>query len=242
MKHALVAASLLVLAAAGAASAQTRTGQGGYGQGQPPGYGQAQGQGYGQGAAPGPAAAPAAPPANRGPMITLYQLPNYQGEARSFSAGVDNLADQGFNDLAQSARIQGRWQVCEDAHMRGRCVELSGDVPNLAALRMTVAISSFENLDRPPAPASRYGGGFPGAGTAPGFGDRGGPPYDDRNSPYGGGPFAGPSLDGATASFFPRPAPGPYRTADEFCRRLGFTAAIYADDRGPDLRDVVCRR
>ena len=252
MKHALVAASLFVLAAAGSAQgavAQPQYGQGqGQRQGQGQGYnpGQGQGQGYGQSAGPATTTptAPTPPPTqSRGPMITLYALPDYQGPARSFSADVDNMADQGFNDLAQSARVQGRWQVCEDARMKGRCVELSGDVPNLAALRMTVAISSFQNLDRPQGgrDGGRDGGGFGGAfgGAFGGPGGRGpGSPYDYR----GGPPLPGPSLDGSTASFFPRPPAGPYRNADDFCRRLGFSGVIYADDRGVVLRDVVCRR
>lgn len=198
--------------------------------------------------------------ARRAPTITLYDLPNFQGPSRSFSAGVDNLADQGYNDRAQSARVTGVWRLCEDARMRGRCVEVSGDVPNLGDLRMSVQVSSFE-------PIGDRGGGYPAGGgndRGPGY-DRGpgfdrGPGPDGRydRGPYpGGGPnpgplppppppaggrYTGPSLDGRTASFFPRPEPGPYRDANGFCRRLGFSGAIYADDRGRELRDVLCRR
>jgi hypothetical protein len=160
------------------------------------------------------------------PSITLYSQPNYQGPSRNWSGDVDNLADQGFNDLAQSAKVEGRWRVCEDSKLRGRCVELSGDVPDLAAMRMTVAISSFENLrgglDRGPLYGSRQ---------------------PDRVPRFPPGPagFSGESMDGRTASFFPNPRPGPYRNADDFCRRLGFNGAAYADDRG-QLRDVLCRR
>jgi hypothetical protein len=168
-----------------------------------------------------------------GPSITLYEGPNYQGQARAFSTNVDNLADQGFNDRAQSARVQGVWRVCEDARMRGRCVEVSGDVPNLAALRLTAAVSSIEDLNR----GRGAGGGFPG-NAGPGVPPRG---DDNRFRPDPRG-FAGETLDGRTASFFPRPAAGPYRDAADFCRRLGFNGVIYADDRGQQLRDVVCRR
>ncbi|HTK36012.1 MAG TPA: beta/gamma crystallin-related protein [Caulobacteraceae bacterium] len=214
-----VAAVAATVLAAGAASAQPR------------------GQGQGQGG-PGPAGSPG-PAAPAGPSITLYDLPNFQGAARTYTAGVSNLAAIGLNDRAQSARVVGRWQICEDANFRGRCVELAGDAPNLAALRMTAAISSFQSLDRPQNDAGR--GGFNGGAIGPrgpapddrGFGDRGG--GLDRA-------FAGPVLDGRSASFFPRPAPGPYRTAAEFCRRLGFSGVIYADDRGFEIRDVVCRR
>lgn len=175
----------------------------------------------------------------RNPGITLYDLPNFQGPSRSFAAGVDNLADQGYNDRAQSVRVEGLWRLCEDARLRGRCVEVSGDVPNLGDLRMSVTVSSFE-------PLGGYGGDR-GDYRPPGGGFDRDPPYRPGPNPgplppRGPGGYAGESLDGRTVSFFPRPAPGPYRDADQFCRRLGFNGAIYADDRGRDLRDVLCRR
>jgi len=166
-----------------------------------------------------------------GPRITLYELPNYQGQARTFTAAVNNLADQGFNDRAQSARVEGRWRICEDARLRGRCVELSGDVPNLAAMRMTVAISSFESLGG--FVGGRPGGGFDGRPGRPGGGFGGGP---------GGGDFGGPNMAGRTATFFPNPQRGPYRDANEFCRRMGFSGSVYASGRGADINDVLCRR
>ncbi len=183
---------------------------------------------------------------NRGgrPQITLYAAPDYQGPSRTWSGDVDNLADQGFNDLAQSARIEGRWRVCEDSKLRGRCVDLSGDVPNLAAMRMTVAISSFANTGGGYGGGGGgfNGGGRPGGGfndnTGGGFG--GGPGGGFNNN--GGGAFGGQRTDGRSVSFFPPPAPGPYRGADDFCRRMGFSGVVYADDRGQQLRDVVCRR
>ncbi len=194
------------------------------------------------------AGAAGAQPRPQGPVITFYELPNFQGASRSFAASVDNLADQGFNDRAQSVRVQGRWRLCEDAHLRGRCVEVSGDVPNLADLRLTVAVSSFESLDRP----QDYGGGrdrFPYAGGgydrgpyAGGGGFDRGPERGPDREPFGRGDFAGDRVDGRSVSFFPRPLPGPYRSADEFCRRLGFSGVVYADSRGPELRDVLCRR
>jgi len=188
----------------------------------------------------------------QGPRITLYAGPSYQGEQRSYVTGVNNLADVGFNDRAQSLRVQGRWRVCEAASLRGRCAEVTGDIPNLSILGLTGSISSIEDLNR----AGDRNGGFdrgaplptPGPGPNGGYLDRGplqGRPSADAGprGPYvPGGDFGGPSLDGRTASFFPRPEPGPYRTADEFCRRLGFAGSIYADDRGRGLRDVVCRR
>jgi hypothetical protein len=173
-----------------------------------------------------------------GSSITLYDLPNYQGGSRTYNSSVNNLNDIGMNDRAQSARVQGRWRICQDASLRGRCAEINGDQPNLATIGMTAAISSFESLDRQRGRDDR-GGGYNNGGNNGGFNggrdDRGPPGYDNRD-------FAGPSTEGRTASFFPRPTPGPYRNGDEFCRRLGFNGVIYADDRGGALRDVLCRR
>ncbi len=166
-------------------------------------------------------AGPAA--AQRGASLTLYEGVNFQGPSRSFSGGIENLADQGFNDRAQSARVQGRWRLCEDSRMRGRCVDVTGVIPNLADLRLTAAVSSFET-------SGGGGGNFAGGGNFSG------------GSNFGGGrPNPGQGMDGRSASFFPNPPPGAYRNADDFCRRLGFSGVIYADDRG-QLRDVLCRR
>jgi hypothetical protein len=119
--------------------------------------------------------------------------------------------------------------VCEDSRLRGRCVELSGDVPDLAQVRLAAAISSIENLNR----GGGFGQGGPGGGYGPGQGGGFGQ--------GGGRPSPGQSLDGRSASFFPNPPQGQFRNADDFCRRLGFSGVIYADDRG-QLRDVLCRR
>jgi len=180
-------------------------------------------------AAVGPAAAQRGPGGGfGGASITLFDGPNYQGPSRTFGADVPNMADQGYNDRAQSARVQGRWRVCEDSRLRGRCVELSGDVPDLNQVRLGAAISSIEELNRglrrdpddyPPGQFQRPPGGFG----------------------QGGRPNPGQSLDGRSASFFPNPPQGQFRNADDFCRRLGFSGVIYADDRG-QLRDVLCRR
>lgn len=177
---------------------------------------------------------------NRGrAQITLYAAPDYQGPSRSWSGDVENLADQGFNDMAQSARVEGRWRVCEDSKLRGRCVELSGDVPNLAAMRMTVAISSFANTGGGYGGGGGFNGGRPGGGFNNGGGGGGG--GFGGGPGYGGGNFGGQRTDGRSVSFFPNPGPGPYRNADDFCRQMGFSGVVYADDRG-QLRDVVCRR
>jgi len=171
-------------------------------------------------------AVPAA--AQRGSSITLFEAPNFEGASRTFTADVANLADHGFNDRAQSVQVVGRWRICQDSRLRGRCVEVSGDVPNLADLRLTAAVSSFEDL-----------------GRAPGFGGPGfvGPQFSGGERFSGGGQRLnpGPMLEGRSVAFFASPPAGVYRGAEDFCRRLGFSGVIYADDRG-GLRDVLCRR
>jgi hypothetical protein len=167
-----------------------------------------------------------------GPAITLYDLPNFQGPSRTYFNGVDNLADLGLNDRAQSAKVQGRWRLCTDAKMRGRCVDVNSDIANLATIGVTAAVSSFETVDRP---GGGYGGGYDrnrDGDRGPGFGPPGG---FNRN-------LSGPSLEGTRAVFFPRPQPGPYRGAADFCRRMGFRGVLWADDRGFEIRDVLCER
>ena len=83
------------------------------------------------------AALPAAAQNRGGGGLTLFEGPGYQGQSRNFTATVENLADHGFNDRSQSLRVQGRWRVCEDSRLRGRCVEVSGDIPNLSDLGLT---------------------------------------------------------------------------------------------------------
>lgn len=172
----------------------------------------------------------------RGGSATLYDQPNFQGNAVTITRSAPDLGKWRFNDRAQSARFEGRWLICEHDDFKGRCQEARGEVANLHTLGLMAQISSME-------PAGRPGGGGGGHG--------------------GGGP--GPrGVDGATTVFFPRPtldgidvAAGG-RGADMYCRRQNLGSAVWYDSSqrasqavGPDgeligrssvLRDLLCRK
>ena len=82
--------------------------------------------------------------------ITLYSRENFDGRYITFGGGERNLNAQGFNDRASSVVVRsGRYEVCEDADFRGRCMVLRpGQYPSLAAIGMGNAISSVRAVGR----------------------------------------------------------------------------------------------
>lgn len=189
-------------------------------------------------------AASAQPYGGRGGSATLYEFPNFQGRQFTVTSETTNLPRQ-FNDLARSARFDGRWTVCENADFGGRCVELSGAVPELNSVGLAERISSLR-------PAGRDGGW--------------GRPDDDWDRPGGGwgGRLGGRGIDGARSVFYPYPtirgsdiAAGS-TSANEFCRRNGHGGAAHYDSSerapravdhngrpigpSPVLRDLLCRK
>jgi hypothetical protein len=177
---------------------------------------------------------------DRAGSATLYELPNFQGRSVNVRGDVANLAGYRFNDIAQSARFEGAWRVCEKSDFGGRCVDARGEVADLNSIGMLVKISSLQ-------PAGGFGGGGPwsgGGGGGYGRGDRG--------------------IEGSRSVFFPRPnvqgldvAAGS-NGANVFCRNQGLGSAAYFDSSerapraiGPEgqfvgsssvLRDLVCRK
>ncbi len=193
------------------------------------------------------AGAAEAQPGGRRGTATLYDQPNFEGNAVTITQSTPDLGRWRFNDRAQSARFEGRWLICEHDDFKGRCQEVSGMVANLHAYGLTAQVSSLEPAGRP---GPRPGGGYPGPG--------GGYP-----GPGGGG--IGPrGIEGARTVFFPRPTFGGadlaagQRGADVHCRRHGLGPAVWFDssDRsnqavGPEgefvgrssvIRDLLCRK
>ena len=160
------------------------------------------------------------------PSITLFERPGFQGKSRRWTGDVSDLGDKDFNDHAASAQVQGRWRVCGDADMRGRCQEIARDIPDLKAIGLDHQISSFAYVGPRPEPIPVRS-----PPTSP-------PPSFDRDD----------ALQGRTAALFRRPVTGygpvPSRQAeaDDYCRAMGYAISIYADYSGSDLRDLVCRR
>jgi hypothetical protein len=80
--------------------------------------------------------------------IVLYENDDFNGRTYRAANSVSNLNDSGFNDKASSVRIRGgRWQLCDDAYFRGRCVTLGpGEYPSLRAMGMNDKLSSAREL------------------------------------------------------------------------------------------------
>jgi uncharacterized protein YcfJ len=102
--------------------------------------------------------------AQAGAQVTFYDADGFHGSAFMVRQTTPNFSPLGFNDRAASAIVtQGRWQVCEDAGFRGRCIVLTpGNYPSLAPFDMSYKISSARPVGAneyssmavtPPAPA-----------------------------------------------------------------------------------------
>jgi uncharacterized protein YcfJ len=77
-------------------------------------------------------------------QITLHENEGFQGRSFSSQQRERNLERSGFNDRASSAIVVGqRWQACDDAKFRGRCMVLRpGQYPSLTAMGLSDRISS----------------------------------------------------------------------------------------------------
>lgn len=87
---------------------------------------------------------PPTPPQYGG--LTLHSSTGFRGaSSRTFMAGAANLANYNFNDRALSVRIPRgtRWQLCQDAHFRGRCVTLTSSVSDLRRYGLAHSVSSI---------------------------------------------------------------------------------------------------
>ena len=89
--------------------------------------------------------APAPVPA----QIAFYEREGFQGRTFTTEKQVGNFKRFGFNDRASSAMVLGdRWEVCEDARFRGRCVVLRpGRYPSLAAMGLNDRVSSVRAVE-----------------------------------------------------------------------------------------------
>jgi Beta/Gamma crystallin len=177
----------------------------------------------------------------------LYEFPNFQGRQVVIEGDTPNLSRRGFNDIAQSARLEGAWRLCEHSDYEGRCHTLEGDIADLNPMQLGNRLSSLQTKRSYERGDDSFGGLFDDDDYGPGRG-RG----DERG------------VAGARSVFFPRPmvrgmdlAAGS-NGANTFCRSKGLGPAVYFDSSewapravAPDgrmiggssvLRDVLCRR
>ena len=100
-------------------------------------------------------------------QVTFYEGEDFEGRSFTTHRQVGNFERFGFNDRASSALVaRDRWEVCEDARFRGRCVVLRpGRYPSLGAMGLGDRISSVRMVSRnarveedryAPAPVASY--------------------------------------------------------------------------------------
>jgi uncharacterized protein YcfJ len=83
-------------------------------------------------------------------QITFYEREGFQGRSFDTSRTVPNFQRFGFNDRASSVIVSSaRWEVCQDAAFKGRCVVLrQGQYPSLAAMGLNDRVSSVRTVGR----------------------------------------------------------------------------------------------
>ena len=88
--------------------------------------------------------------AHAGAEITFYQGDGFRGRGFTVDGTVSNFDKTGFNDRTRSAIVNsGRWEACEDADFRGRCVVLRpGSYESLEGMGMSQRISSVRPAGR----------------------------------------------------------------------------------------------
>lgn len=97
-------------------------------------YGRGGGYGYGS---------------NYNAPVVLFQHPNYRGDALPLNGAVAELGQLRFNDKVSSIAIQnGAWEVCTDAHFRGRCEIVTASTSELGYYRLNDTISSIRPAGR----------------------------------------------------------------------------------------------
>lgn len=89
-----------------------------------------------------------APPPPEVARITFFEREGFAGQSFTTEEQIASFSRHGFNDRASSAVVVGeRWEACEDAAFRGRCVVLRpGQYATLAALGVDNRVSSVRNL------------------------------------------------------------------------------------------------
>lgn len=83
-------------------------------------------------------------------QITFYEGEGFHGRAFTADGPIRNLNHTGFNDRAASVVVDhGRWEACEDANFRGRCVVLRpGEYRSLRPIGLSHKISSIRPVER----------------------------------------------------------------------------------------------
>jgi hypothetical protein len=101
-------------------------------------------------------------------QVVFYEHDDFNGRSFRSERSIENFSRSGFNDRASSIVVlAGRWEVCDTAQYRGRCVVLrTGRYPSLAAMSLNDRVSSARSVNAryqvpdgqyaPPAPMPVY--------------------------------------------------------------------------------------
>ena len=83
-------------------------------------------------------------------QATFYEHPDFAGRSVRANEEITRFDRYSFNDRTSSVVIVGdRWEICDDAGFRGRCVVLRpGEYPSLADMGLNDRISSARVIDR----------------------------------------------------------------------------------------------
>jgi hypothetical protein len=81
------------------------------------------------------------PPSGGPERLVLFDDRQYRG--RTFNVDEEMPFLSGFNDRAESVQVFGGiWELCEDTEFRGRCVSVTANVVDLAALGLRNRVKS----------------------------------------------------------------------------------------------------
>jgi uncharacterized protein YcfJ len=83
-------------------------------------------------------------------QIVFYEHDGFEGRSFTSEKSVNDFQRFGFNDRASSVMVmRERWEVCEDAGFRGRCVVLRpGRYDSLSAMGLNDRVSSMRMVSR----------------------------------------------------------------------------------------------
>jgi len=84
-----------------------------------------------------------------GAQVRMFSERGFNGQEFNVTGPMRNLDRTGFNDRAESMIVEhGRWQVCEDAYFRGRCVTLRpGQYASLGRMGLKDRVSSIRPIE-----------------------------------------------------------------------------------------------
>lgn len=167
----------------------------------------------------------------------IFKHPDFRGDAIAVNGPVYNLRELGFNDTVSSIDVRGAWEICVDPDFRGRCVVIDGSNDRLSRIRMNDNITSMRPLNGSPRRISSR--------------------RDNRNDGYGRNGQQGrgdyrahnQGIEGRQTVFFPRPrdaygerVPTGRGNANQFCREMGLSQAVYSDRGRRNLTDILCAK